>query len=162
MNYGGPIRATATDDLALNYVATGLLADSLATGRGDYATFFGDTDDFVNVALEASGNFTAFIRMHINTIGVNTENVLAEENKVELFPNPTSEELTVRFDLVEALDKVTLRVTDATGRVIAHRPFENVQHNSFSFDVSSLASGVYYMDIITAAGRRTERFVVAK
>ncbi len=162
MNYNGPIRATATDDLALQYLATSLLADSLANGRSDYATLFGDTDDFTTAEYGASGNFTALLRMHINTIAVDVDETLAIENKVELFPNPTSDELTIRFDLVEAAEKVTLRVTDAAGRVISQSPFKNVQRNSFTFDVSHLTSGIYYMDIITKAGRRTERFVVAK
>ncbi len=162
INYGGPIRATATDDFALQYLATGLLAGELGLDRADLATLFGNSDDFINEDLGASGNFSALIRMHINTIGVNTEEVLAIENKVELFPNPVNEILTVRFDLVEAAEEVTLRVTDATGRVISQSPFQNVQRNSFDFDVSNLASGVYYMNIITEAGHRTERFVVAK
>lgn len=162
MNYNGAVRATATDDLALQYLATGLLADSLATGRGEYATLFGNTDDFIGVELFPSGNFTALVRMHINTIGVNTEEVLAAENKVTLYPNPTTSELNVSFDLLENAEKVTLRVTDATGRVVSQSPFQNVRRNTFTFDVSNLANGVYYMDIITEAGHRTERFVVTK
>ncbi|MEM9991128.1 MAG: PA domain-containing protein [Bacteroidota bacterium] len=162
MNYSGSVRATATDELAVQYVATRLLADSLGLGRAEYATMFGNSDDFTAVSLTPSSSFTAFVRMHINQIGVAVDEALAPENKVALHPNPVQQQLNITFDLAEKMHDVHLQVTDATGRLVAQRSFAQVHQNTFTFHTTSLANGVYYLKVNTAKGQRTKRFIVAQ
>ena len=90
----------------------------------------------------------------------NTNEVLAEENVISMFPNPASDMTTVRFDLVDVMDEVQMQVIDASGRVMENRVLDGVQNDTYELNVSNYANGAYFLNIQTDAGSRSMRFVV--
>jgi len=63
----------------------------------------------------------------------------------EVFPNPTSTELSVKFELPTATD-IRISVLDLTGRVLFTRS-NTVEASQVRFDVSSLTEGYYLLSI---------------
>lgn len=90
---------------------------------------------------------------------VGTTPTIAHEANVELFPNPTSNDLTVKVSLDKPTTYVQYIVTDATGRVIILHTNKNVTNDTMTFDVSPLSSGVYFLSVKTETGVTTQKFV---
>jgi len=78
---------------------------------------------------------------------------------MEIFPNPASNQLTVKVSNEEALSFVQYIVTDITGRVIIMHTNKNVQNDVMTFDVSPLPNGVYFTTVRTSKGSTTQKFV---
>lgn len=84
----------------------------------------------------------------IATTGVNE--VAAIE--VNLFPNPTSNVLSIQSK--EIMNKLVVR--DASGRMVAN---QNTNSSSSTIDVSALKAGIYFITIEAEKGSVTKRFV---
>ena len=68
-----------------------------------------------------------------------------QENTFNLFPNPTSDEFTLRYTLPENCD-ADFVLTDITGRIILHRIL-NSEGNEQQFSTSDYSSGLYLYSI---------------
>ena len=81
----------------------------------------------------------------VNTTGINEEFIL---KKMELFPNPTQDLLTLKYNLTKPAN-LEVEVTDLSGRVCLIRKPEKVYpgENTSSFDFSSLSNGVYFITL---------------
>jgi hypothetical protein len=84
------------------------------------------------------------------TINSVEENVLED---TKFFPNPTSNTSTLSFNRVVEIEKIT--VTDLAGR-IQNVP-ANKSSNQIDFDFSSLANGVYVIQVETKFGTVVKR-----
>lgn len=118
-----------------------------------------------NAMLEPLGydaNFNFVIRMYQDGT-VSTKDVAKlEASKVKVAPNPTTVSTQLTFDLTEVADEVEVRLLDMTGRIIRSNTYENVMKNTFNVNVKDLATGTYFLSIITPEGYRTEKLVVGK
>lgn len=80
------------------------------------------------------------------------------------FPNPATIQATVRYNL-PAADRVTLRVHDALGNVIAVLA-NSIQQSEgiyeFRMDLSNLAPGMYMVQVATANGVSAQKFSVVR
>ncbi len=78
---------------------------------------------------------------------------------VNLFPNPTANELNVAFNLVSP-ESVMVHVTDLTGKVISNLQINgNAGTNVLILDSSLYANGSYLLNLVTKTGRKTLSFV---
>jgi len=81
---------------------------------------------------------------------------LVESNEMgafELYPNPASEVLNLRF-VGEIFQQHQLVVTDAMGRIVSEQTFQA------ALDVTAYAPGVYFVNLLEAGQRiATQRFV---
>lgn len=110
-----------------------------------------------------TGTVVPTVRLHISQPEIVIDvNELAEENLVQLSPNPASDFINVQIDLVNQQSEVQVQVLDVTGKVIINRYYDNVQTETFDYNVSNLAVGSYIFNFITKEGMRTERFVVQR
>ncbi|MBC7552563.1 MAG: T9SS type A sorting domain-containing protein [Taibaiella sp.] len=83
-----------------------------------------------------------------NTVSLNDVSRLDES--LALYPNPASNELKVRFESVNN-SPVTISLTDLTGRTVASVAQTATQGiQSVNFDVSSLAKGLYFVQLQSA------------
>ena len=156
----GTDKPTMVGTDAFDYGAQVFLNDSLDINL--YNTFWNVNDVSFAADLNPLG-FAPRIRMHVNEmIMINTENILSEENKIEIYPNPANEIVTLDLDLVEPSTEANVRITDATGRIIMQRFYENIQSEKYQFNVSNYAAGTYFVHFTTEEGQRTIRFVVSK
>lgn len=94
-----------------------------------------------------------------NRTGVAVTPVAAAVQSMEMFPNPVSNQLTVKVSNNEVLSSVQYIVTDATGRVIIMHTNKNVQNDVMTFDVTALPAGVYFTTVRTNKGASTQKFV---
>ncbi len=90
---------------------------------------------------------------------VPTKEILAIENSLRIFPNPTSEVLNIVF-VNENFKEVKINVVDVMGRLL-----ENVKETFLSshfyktLDVSDLQNGIYFLEIKTKDGNVVRTFV---
>lgn len=115
--------------------------------------------------FDAVGIFTDFWSSSSTTLILDevtsSDDLTEDEAKVELFPNPSSDVITVEV----ALEKINNRslsyeIVDMMGRVIYHKEMNNVQFDQQRFDVTNLPSGTYELMIKADDGNRNVRFVV--
>lgn len=87
-------------------------------------------------------------------------NELAKIEALNIYPNPTDDELNVGFN-VQTSQKVVVLIKDLTGKV-AQRQFINAQigSNLVVLDTQKLAAGVYFIEIETNGFKEVRQFVV--
>jgi Secretion system C-terminal sorting domain len=134
-------------------------------GRARYTTVISrngtDTDPwetrtFGNDPLEA---YTPMVRMWTWPIQTDTKEILSENNKIDLFPNPTSNQLNVAFDLEKTESAVLVRIIDMSGKILKERDYDNIKKETISVDVHDIPNGVYNIQVQTIGQYRTMRFV---
>src|SRR5690554_4643394 len=102
-------------------------------------------------------------------IRLNTdETVSIKENKmnelgITQYPNPFSNETTVKFTLKDA-SEVSYTVVDVTGKVVANVTEGQMMAgvNEITIDGSSFANGVYYLNLTAGNSNVTHKMVVNK
>ena len=106
---------------------------------------------------------TVLARMAISADGVATEEIeLDETNKIEVYPNPVSETLTLDIDLSSNAFQSTIRIVDAAGRMTYKNVLENIQTEKIEINVADYPAGAYMLHFSTENGVKTKRFVVSK
>ncbi len=79
-----------------------------------------------------------------------------EEDRVRIFPNPTSEWLYIEHD---DIDELSYSLYDSQGRLAVE--LKNLEaHTSYMIDVSTFHSGLYYLHIIDSHRRRQIETIV--
>lgn len=73
---------------------------------------------------------------------------------IELFPNPTNDQVTIRSDV----DEISLKITDAKGNVLMERSTLSVGEHTL--DISHFATGVYLVEVVSAEGRIVKQLIV--
>jgi len=93
-------------------------------------------------------------------VGTNT---VDELNSISVFPNPVSSELNVSVDLNESAT-VNVDVTNVTGQTVLSKGAIEMNSGSsnLTFDVSSFTNGIYFVNMKTAEGVVSQKFVVSK
>lgn len=143
-----------TDYAAMNFVQTEF-------GNPFWNNFFGSEATF---DTELSGGFAwaPRIRMNIMEIEDAVDDPLADSHKIDIFPNPASEMINLKLELDQMFEEAVVKISDATGKVISVRSYDNIQNEIFTYDVSQYAAGTYFIQFISEEGNRTERFTVVK
>ena len=111
------------------------------------------------------GNWNAILRLHTDGFVENpnsTEAVQLDNAKINVFPNPTTEFVTVDLELENISENVDITITDINGRTISTQSFSNVQSDKFTFDVEDYAAGNYFIRVQTEEGFKTKHFSVIK
>ncbi|MEX2588706.1 MAG: T9SS type A sorting domain-containing protein, partial [Chitinophagales bacterium] len=90
------------------------------------------------------------------------EESTSEEVLFESYPNPFENTTTIKFVALSADDRVSLKVFDTSGKLVAslfEGKIEAGQENSVVFDASSLARGVYFTVLQTSKGSYYNKLV---
>lgn len=107
------------------------------------------------------GTYNAIVRLHLDGFATSTTEPL-DNSKVAVSPNPATSTVNLELSLDQTADVVEVRILDFTGRMVSMRQLENVQNGTFSFDVSKLPVGNYFLSITTPEGFRSKKFQVAR
>jgi uncharacterized delta-60 repeat protein len=86
----------------------------------------------------------------LNTGIILANNTFVEENKITIYPNPTSNIL--KIETCETINDI--RITDLAGRTTTVSNFENNK-----IDVSNLSNGIYFIKIKTNNGDFEQKFI---
>lgn len=100
---------------------------------------------------------TLFLDMYIKK-STNTEEI-NENIGVSVFPNPATTNIVVDLALESVSDNVNLQFIDAQGRVVKSVDFSDVINDKLNVNVEDLATGVYMINIRTAEGMTSTRFI---
>lgn len=96
----------------------------------------------------------------INPNTVEEKNDTVEEDLKEmkfiLFPNPTSEIVTINIQGVSDVENGTVRIFDLSGKEVLSK---NIHSIRFSVDVTTLSKGVYFIEIGTKEQKKVKRFI---
>ena len=159
-----PLAIVADNDI--NYLNSWFVNDSLANidpvnYAPQHGAFFSNETGFTADLAQDFG-FSPHIHMHITDDIVSNKNVLAPENKIEVFPNPANDVINLDLDMVSTFDKIGVKVTDVTGKTMFQIDYENIWKERYTYDVSDYSAGTYFIHVRTDEGNRVVRFVVAK
>jgi ELWxxDGT repeat protein len=77
---------------------------------------------------------------------------------IVVYPNPVKDKLVVVAN--NALSSAVIKVTDQSGKIILTQRLENVQAGTMNtINVSTLSSGVYYLQVISNDNKQTTQFI---
>jgi hypothetical protein len=91
-------------------------------------------------------------------VGIN-ENIKID--RIESYPNPTTDVLNLRFELTNK-NLVSVNLLDITGKVLTNKSFGNLSSGTYneSFNTSSFTSGIYFIEVTVGNERIVNRFIV--
>ncbi len=142
-----------------------------------YAWDFGDgqtsTQQDPKYTYSKSGEFTVKLTVtsargckKVITKKVNASSVavkdITELSAATLFPNPTSESTTLRFDLAVST-ALNIQLTDITGKVISNiNNTFNAGENTVTIEGNNVSNGLYFVNIRSKAGVKTLKLNVLR
>jgi hypothetical protein len=88
----------------------------------------------------------------------NEDLVETERKSIKLYPNPAFDEMNVVINLEERTD-ITIEIIDALGHVISSVNLPNALNQTYTYDVSTLRAGVYFVRTIGKRINTTERLI---
>jgi hypothetical protein len=113
------------------------------------------SNTYTVTATDANG-CTGTGTVTINTTGINSIGGLSN---FSVFPNPSNGVFTTTLNLESASD-VTISVVDMTGSKVYETTDNAVKTLSKQMDLSSIAPGIYIMNVKTANGSVNQRLVI--
>lgn len=156
-----------TAGFTVNFDATGSIGTNFTWDFGDGNNGSGVTTSHTymangtyNVTLVAAGACGQdSVSQTIVIAGIGTEDIELAQ-RLEVFPNPTSGLVNIRFDLVSARD-VYMRILSPVGQVMFEEHYGKTQGViNHSVNLAGFAKGIYLMQIETERGIVTRRVVV--
>lgn len=154
----------ATDDY--DYSAQIFRSEELMNPR--YGSMLGVNGDLSTEPYSSDGfgrDLSPIVRLSIGEtpiLPVGVEDILSDDNKITVSPNPAESFINLNFGLVEAHAEAIIRIMDVTGKVMTERVYANVQNDTFNYNVSNYATGTYFVHFISEEGSKTVPFVVIK
>lgn len=81
-------------------------------------------------------------------------------NSLELYPNPTEDELNLSF-ILDKKEDLKFIISDLSGKITQQHSLKaNEGSNMVMFDTNTLSAGMYFLTIGTASSSKTMQFVV--
>ncbi len=145
-----------------DYGAMVFRTDSLGANRYGALLDVGNSGDLSTGNFQG-GYYVPAVRLSIADSDPTTSvTELATENIVNIFPNPTADELNINLDLIENSEKLNVRIMDISGKVHFTQQYEDIQSTTLEYDLRSYSSGSYIVYIETEDGIRSIPFAIQK
>lgn len=162
--YGNNVLISETVTVPANGCYDFLIVDDW--GDGICCTYGNGFYQLKNAAGEIvfDGNNVGLARVQAFEVDASTATKeLTAVNQLSLFPNPTSDLLTVTFDLTESMP-LTIDVFNALGQRIQTVAAQNFTAGSHTLEVdaSAMPGGLYFINLRNADKVVTKRFAVSK
>jgi hypothetical protein len=143
-------------------------------GKPQYGSILGGFGDNPTdwSSLGFGRNFVPLVRLNIiptspRTQGckdlVATENILTDDNKMSVFPNPVAfDNINVNIELAKISQNASLEIFDITGKYINGMKLTKVKNTNQSMDVSNFTNGSYFVKLTTEEGTKSVQFSVQR
>jgi len=96
--------------------------------------------------------------INLTNVGLGDEQAF----NLQLYPNPTSGEAWIEFDLAGVLD-MSIEITNAAGAVVREYEFNRVQSGTkYKLDLMDLAEGVYFANIRSNEAFMSKKLLIAR
>jgi len=76
-----------------------------------------------------------------------------KQNEIKLFPNPSSEKITIELEGIDAMD---VSLLNTQGKILLQK---SGQYEKYDINLSGYAAGTYFLRIITSEGNKNIRFI---
>jgi hypothetical protein len=126
-------------------------------------------DNTNDVVIRFRGTSAYGNNMFLDDINITSSSVTAVEDlqleevaEIKIMPNPVSNHMTVQFTTL-SLENININVVNTLGQKVldvATGTFDGL--NNIQVNTSDLVSGVYFLNVNSANGTSTKRFVVEK
>ncbi len=126
--------SNTVDELYLNFPTTPLFLDQLYSGYSGAA---------IIQRLQMEG-YPANL--------VSVKPTFLDASKVVIAPNPANDQIRLDINLAKVNDAVTVSLIDWTGRFVSTQLLKNFQNGQTTFDVSTLPSGTYLVQVSAGEG----------
>ncbi len=84
----------------------------------------------------------------------NSSNIdVNKQNEIKLFPNPSSDKITIELEGIDAMD---VSLLNTQGKILFQK---SGQYDKYDINLSSYAAGTYFLSIITSEGNKNIRFI---
>lgn len=115
----------------------------------------GNTFNYVFPPLSVTG-------IELNT-SVNVEQNISNPNKINIFPNPANQTVTVNFTTAKP-ENIEMIITDLNGKIVKTIFRENYQpgNHSVNIDVQNYETGNYFLTMRIGEALETRKFAVIK
>lgn len=152
---GDQLATTSSTQSSFAPVAVNWYADSAnltsVVGQQDVMVRFKATSDFGNNA------FFDQINIYKRAAGVGI-NDLTNISSLNVYPNPASDLLNIDYTMDKS-EPVTINITNAVGQIV-YTSFNQTPAtvNNVRVDVSGLAAGFYFVNLVSESGKATYKF----
>ena len=113
------------------------------------------TYEFKAFATTLSGTFEGNVRTFTTLAGLN--DALANTISATIYPNPANTTATLKVEGIETEAKIV--ISDLQGRILSQGKME-ANTTTYTLDLSKMASGVYYIKLITDEAISTQKLIV--
>lgn len=155
----------ASDDY--DYSAQVFRTEELGVPR--YGSMLGINGDLTSEPYSSVGfgqDIVPVVRLSIGTEPNMLPNavgdLLSDDNKLTVSPNPAESFIALNLDLTQTHDEAIIRIMDVSGKVMMDRAYANVQNETFEYNVSNFPAGTYFVHFISEEGSKAVQFVVVK
>jgi photosystem II stability/assembly factor-like uncharacterized protein len=84
---------------------------------------------------------------------LSTNHIKKNENDIEIFPNPTSDEINVEYNPINVKIK-SINLIDENGKII-----ESIKSDFEKLRIQNISQGIYYLNFITEKGTISKKFI---
>ena len=126
--------------------------DGMCCGYGEGSYLLTDAD---STLLAQGGEFgSSESQLIAISSGVNVDEVKVN-NQIVLFPNPATDYLNI--EAVKNLGEYQVRLVNLVGQEVLNQTHSK---GNIRLDISSLVAGVYFVEVKTALGTKSQKVVV--
>jgi uncharacterized repeat protein (TIGR01451 family) len=159
-NRGAPWYAGFDDRARFSYESMKFVTKK--SGKPRYAGIFAENNNINAVWDTDGGRLTPKVSLWAYPFRVGTKDDLPDTYKINIYPNPVGQTLSVNLDFPKSEEAILCRVYDLKGQLIQEKEFWNVQKETVSMDVNTLANGSYTLQVQTLGNQaKTLKFVKA-
>jgi len=162
-----------------DYRATVLASDSaFVNGLGDHRIYmtaleFSPDGVLANVDIEVTDVSTTDTRLHfaenivpairVTLTNTNTVDPLPTADLITVYPNPATDNISVKLEFEKPYENVKIRLIDNLGRMVYQKELTQLVANHIqSIRTSEFAAGNYLLQVETADGQRAIPVVIVK
>jgi ELWxxDGT repeat protein len=118
---------------------------------------YGDVFEYNNALyFEANETSITFYGLYRFGIPLNLATNSFATNNFTVFPNPTSEKITIQSNN-QPFENASVTLTNSIGQIILKK--ENVNSTTINLDISSQPSGIYFISIENQGAKTTQKII---
>jgi len=102
------------------------------------------------------------LRLHMADATSVNKLVVLDELVANVYPNPARDFVTLDLNFEEVAKDVDVQIIDLQGRVIRTFNYSDIQEAKYTYDVSFLGAGNYFLRVQTEEGFTNKHFIVIK
>lgn len=133
-------------------------------GKDTYAANAPNLSSIGGIEFKTASSNTEYLVDDITLRPIVENEIIADAQKrakqiaYGVYPNPTSDDLTIAYEL-KSVGDLTLTLTDVSGRIVFQKHTPSLKTGTETVQMKDLAKGTYLLRLTSADDKRTEKIV---